>query len=128
MGSIIGMLIGKSIFGNVITEKVARIIAYAGLIILIVGVLGTAKCAYDRKLIKGHDAEVVAATAKADRKADTKAADQRRVDDARITQESTQLEKVQANATTDTDRRLARFRCLRAQQQARAGGKPSPTC
>ena len=128
MGSIIGLLAGKTIFGKVISDRMARIIAMAGLFLVILAVLGTAKCAYDRNLIRNHDAKQTAATAVADRKADTKAADQRRVDDARITQETAQLEKVQANAPTDTARRLARHRCLRAQQSARASGKPSPIC
>lgn len=128
MGSIIGLLAGKTIFGKVISDRMARIIAMAGLFLVILAVLYGAKCSYDRKLIGAHDAKQTAATAVADRKADTKAADQRRVDDARVTQETAQLEKVQANAPTDTARRLARHRCLRAQQSARASGKPSPIC
>jgi hypothetical protein len=40
MGTIIGMLVGKSIFGRVIGERGARAIAYTGLILLIAALVG----------------------------------------------------------------------------------------
>ncbi len=122
-----GFVIGK-ILALGVPAKFARPLAIVGLILLIIIALGVGKCTYDRSVIAKHDAKIEAATAKADRKADAAAAVTRRADDARITQEATQLEKVQANAPTDADRRLARHRCLRLQQSARAQGKPSPVC
>ena len=83
---------------------------------------------HDRNVIKTHDAGQAAVTAIADRKADTTAAVERRADDARTADEKTQLEKAQANAPTDLDRRLARMRCIRLQQDARRLGKQSPAC
>jgi hypothetical protein len=124
----LGMLAGKAVFGKIISERASKAIMIVGLVLLVLAVLGVAKCSYDRKLIRNHEAEQRAETAKADRKADNNAAVQRRADDARVVDEATQLGKVQANATTDADRRLARHRCLRLQQQARRDGKPSPVC
>lgn len=128
MGSLVGLLVGRRIFGTVIGEKGARAMAFAIIALAVLVALGTAKCLYDRAVISRHAAGQEAATAKADRKADAKAAEQRRADDARIVQESTQLEKVQANANTEMERRLARHRCLRLQQSARAEHRQPPTC
>jgi hypothetical protein len=55
MGSIIGMLVGKNIFGSVIGEKAARAIAYVGLALAVAVMLGLGKCAYDRSIIGKHD-------------------------------------------------------------------------
>ena len=123
MGIGIAWLIAKGV-----PTRFARPVAYAALALLLLAALGTALCAIRKDAIDDYSANQAAANAKADRKADAKVAEQRRVDDARITQESTQLEKVQANATSDTARRLARHRCLRLQQQARAEHKPPPGC
>lgn len=89
--------------------------------------LGLKSC-YDHRVIATHEAKQEAATAKADRKADTNAAEQRRADDSRLVNESDQLGKAQANAKTNLDRRLARNRCIRLQQAARRDGKLAPTC
>lgn len=123
MGSIIGWLIAKGL-----SERLARVVAIGGLLALLAGAMGGVKCAYDRRLIDNHEARREAASAKADRKADAKAAVQRRADDARIAQEQVQLERVQANATSDMDRRLARHRCLRLQQAARRERRQPPAC
>jgi uncharacterized protein YfaS (alpha-2-macroglobulin family) len=87
-----------------------------------------ARAIHDRNLIAGHDAARAAATAKADRTADAHAAETRRADDNRLGNEATELGKAQANAPTDLDRRLARARCIRLQQAARAGGGEPPAC
>lgn len=99
----------------------------AAIVALVIGV-GVAKCAYDNSVIEHHEAGQTASNAKADRKADTRSAEQRRADDSRLTQETQQLERAQANAKTDLDRRLARHRCLRQQQAARSSGSKPPAC
>jgi hypothetical protein len=128
MGSLIGMLVGKQVFGRVIGPKAARFLVYAGLAILVVVALGMAKCTYDRSIIQRHELKIEAEVAKADRKADNKAAEQRRVDDSRLVVEANELKKVQANAQDDIARRLAKHRCLRMQQAARRENKPPPSC
>ena len=122
------LLAGKQIFGNVISEKASKVITLIGLALLLLVMMAGAKCAYDSSVIERHEARQDAANAKADRKADAKAAEQRRADDSRIAQEGGQLEKVQSNANTPVDRRLARHRCLRLQQAARAAGRQPPAC
>jgi len=123
MGSFIAWLIARGV-----GQRAARPVAYLLVAIVVAFVLGGAKCAYDASIISRHEARQEAATAKADRKADAHAAEQRRTDDTRLDQESTQLQKAQANATSDTDRRLARHRCLRLQQAARRERREPPAC
>jgi hypothetical protein len=104
-------------------------IALIGLAIIVAVIsLGIAKCTYDRGVVDKASSKQAAANARADRKADAGAAVQRRSDDARLAQESQQLGKAQSHAQTDLDRRLARARCVRAQQAARANGGQPPAC
>lgn len=111
-----------------IPVRFAKIAVIGTLIVLAVALLGLGKCAYDRSVIKSHEARQDAANAKADRKADAKAAEQRRTDDSRLTQERTELQRSTDNAKTDADRRLAFHRCLRLQQAARAANRKPPSC
>lgn len=99
-------------------------------ILLVLAVLGTAKCHYDRKLIANHDNIVEREAAIADRKADTKAAEQRVEDQARLTQERQELKEVlnDPRNATELDRRRAFHLCLRMQQAARENGKQPPAC
>lgn len=113
---------------SLVGPRFAKAAIVATLIVLLIALLALGKCAYDKSIIDRHEAKQEAATAKADRRADTKAAEQRRADDNRLTSESDQLEKAQANAKTDLDRRLARNRCIRLQQAARRDGKLAPAC
>jgi hypothetical protein len=61
-------------------------------------------------------------------KADEQSSTRRRTDDRRLDQEATQLKEVQTDAHNPTDARLARHRCIRLQQQARAAGRAAPDC
>lgn len=106
----------------------SKVLVTGGLIAALILALGLAKCAYDRSIISNHDAKVEAAAARADQRADTRAADQRRADDARLTTEAQELGRATENAPSDEARRLARHRCLRLQQAARRDGKLSPAC
>ena len=60
MGSIIGMLIGKQIFGQVIGERGARAIAYAGLALVILAMLGAAICSIRKDAVEDHQVKVEA--------------------------------------------------------------------
>jgi hypothetical protein len=64
-------------------EKLAGPVAYLILAIGAAILLFGGKALYDHSVISKHDTKVEAKTAKADRKADNHAADQRRTDDAR---------------------------------------------
>jgi Tfp pilus assembly protein PilE len=98
-------------------------------IVLLIVLFGVAKCSYDRSVIKAHDAKQEAVTAKADRKADNHAAEQRRADDARSTTEAQQIkEAVNEARRNGADPRAAYYDCVRKQQSARKSGKPSPGC
>lgn len=127
------MLVGKFLFGLLgkkASDGATKALGIGALVALLVLGLGIAKCSYDRSIISAHDAKQVAATAKADRKADAKAADERRTDDTRLSAETQALNQVEtAHATDDPrTRRIARQRCLRDQQAARASGGEPPTC
>lgn len=124
MGAIIGFLVTKGL-----SPKVARIVAIGGLVVLLLVAMAGAKCAYDRSVIKAHDAKREAAVAKADRKADAKAAEQRRVDDARTTTESQEIKETINEARSEgRDPRAAYYACVRLQQAARREHKPPPEC
>jgi uncharacterized membrane protein YhiD involved in acid resistance len=97
--------------------------------ILLLGVLWGSKCAYDKRVIANHEAKQEAATAKADRKADAKAAEQRRTDDSRSTAEATEIkETIDEAKRTGANPRAAYYECVRKQQLARRTHKPSPDC
>lgn len=84
---------------------------------------------HDRKVIATHDAHQEAVTAKADKQADNHAADQRVMDVSRQIDEKTQTQEAINEAhRTGADPRAAYYQCVRAQQSARAAGKPSPKC
>ncbi len=65
---------------------------------------------------------------KADRAADTKAAETRRTDDARLTAEQSELKEVTTNAPDPAAARRAHYRCIRLQQAAREAGREPPSC
>lgn len=84
---------------------------------------------HDHRVIATHEAKQEAATAKADRKADAHAAEQRRVDDARSTQETQQIKEAVNEAGSDpAARRAAYYRCVQLQQSARKSGKLPADC
>lgn len=95
---------------------------------LIGAFLGLKSC-YDHGIIGKHEAKQEAATAKADRKADTKAAEQRRADDARLTTETQEIKEAVNEAGSDpAARRAAYYRCVQLQQAARHSGKQPADC
>lgn len=111
-----------------VPKRFARAVALTVLILLAVLGLLLAKSCYDGGLIARHDAEREATVARADRQADETAATSRRADDARLSNETIELEKVTAHAPSASDRRLARQRCIRLQQAARAEQREPPAC
>lgn len=123
MGTLIGLLAAQGL-----SERVARLIAYAGLVLLLLGTFAGLKVAYDRHIIGVSNAKQAASNTKADRKADEHAVVRQRSDDSRRAQEADQLSKVQANAKTDHDRSIARFHCIFLQQDARARNRQPPDC
>lgn len=112
-----------------IPARFAKIAVIAALVTLLVVGLGVAKCAYDRSIIRAHDAQRDAATAKADRAADAKAAEERRSDDARLTKEGQEIKEAINEAGNDpAARRAAYYRCVAKQQEARQKGALVPDC
>ena len=121
-------LIGLALKAGIPTRfaKVAVIIAGA---VLLITLLGIGKCSYDKSVVERHNARAEATTAKADRKADAKAAEERRADDARAVTESQEIKEAINEAGNDpAARRAAYYRCVSAQQAARRNGKPPADC
>jgi hypothetical protein len=117
------------VMGAGVPAKFAKPVLIAGLFVLALAALGLGKVAYDRSVIRQHEAKQDAATAKADRKADTHAADQRRTDDARSTAESAEIkEAVDEARRIGRDPRAAYYECVRKQQAARRERKPPADC
>lgn len=113
---------------GLVGPKWAKPLVYAALALAAVGIFFGAKAIYDHNVIANNNAKVEAKTAKADRQADTHAADQRRKDDNRLTNETEELKRSTDHAQTNHERSLARARCIRLQQSARAAGRQSPSC
>lgn len=103
-----------------------------GAFVLILGLLALlwlGKFLYDRSVIEKHDAKRNEAIAKADKKADNKAAEQRRIDDARAVSEKQEVkEAIDEAKSQGRDPRAAYYECVRLQQSARSRHQPSPNC
>lgn len=111
-----------------VPERFAKPVLIALAVALAIIAAGIGKCAYDRSIIRAHDAGANLAAEKAGRAADQKAADQRQADTTRAASEAAQLDKVTTNANSPDDARRAYYRCVRLQQAARANGERSPAC
>jgi hypothetical protein len=99
-----------------------------GVLLLIITIFAAVKI-HDHRVVAAHEAKQDAANAKADRKADTKAAEQRRVDDSRLTNETAEVNHAVEKAGNDpVARRNAYYACVRAQQSARAKHQQPPVC
>jgi uncharacterized protein HemX len=123
-----GFLIGLALKIG-IPQRFAKAAVIAAMVIALIAALGIGKCAYDKRVIANHEAKQEAATAKADRKADAKAAEQRRTDDSRSTAEATEIkETIDEAKRTGANPRAAYYECVRKQQLARRTHKPSPDC
>ncbi len=124
MGSLIGWLVLKGI-----PPKSARLFAFAGLALVLLAAMGTMVCAYNEHIIGNHDAKREATIAKDDRKADTKAAEQRRVDDERAVTEHQEIKEAVNDAVSEgRDPRAEYYRCLGLQQAARRSNLPPASC
>lgn len=110
-----------------VPERWKNAVAWLFLIAAVAIALGIAKRIYDANVIEDHTATVDLSREKADRKADNNAAEQRRVDDARLAQE--QQERTDVVKSADPAVRKREFyRCVRLQQTARANGLEPPSC
>lgn len=117
------------IIGLGVPAKFARPLLIAAGVVLLIMALGAGKCAYDKRVVENANAGQEAATAKADRKADTKAAEERRADDARAVTESQEIKEAITDAGPDPiARRRAYYDCVVRQQAARRDGKPPADC
>jgi hypothetical protein len=100
----------------------------AGIVLLLLAIFAAVKI-HDHRVIATHEAKQDAANAKADRKADAKAAEQRRSDDTRITVETQEINNAVSEAKrTGADPRAAYYSCVGLQQRARAAKLVVPTC
>jgi heme exporter protein D len=100
----------------------------AGVVLLGLAILAAVKI-HDHRVIAAHAAKQDAANAKADQKADAKAAEQRRTDDARVTTETQEINNAVSEAKrAGTDPRAAYYKCVSLQQRARAAKLVVPAC
>jgi uncharacterized membrane protein YccC len=100
----------------------------AGAVLLVLAIFAAVKI-HDHGVIATHEAKQDAANAKADRQADAKAAEQRRTDDARTTEESQQVKEAVNDARSQgRDPRAAYYKCVELQQRARAAKLVVPAC
>ncbi len=124
MGNLIAWLVLKGV-----SPKFARPLAYAALALTLLAVMLGMKMAYDRNLIRTHDSKREATIAKADRKADATAAEQRRVDDERANTENQEIKEAVNEAVSEgRDGRAAYYACIERLQAARRGHLAPPDC
>jgi hypothetical protein len=129
MGTIIGWLVGKKLFGTVLGEKAARAIAYIALAAVLIGGFFAGKAIYDRSVIAHHDAAQQLDQAKRERSADANLHAQQGRDSAAAEQRTQEID----HATTGipdqapSARQHARA-CLELRRQAKAHNRPSPAC
>lgn len=129
MGSLIGLLVGKSLFGHVIGEKLARVIAIAGLFLLILGALGVTKCAYDRNVIRNHEQKAELKQAKRERKADQNLNTQQGRDEAASEQRKQEIENATRNIPDQApSARQRAIACAELRREAKERRKPEPAC
>lgn len=100
--------------------KVALLIVGAALLLAL---LSLGKCAYDRSVVAGHEAEVTAETVQRGAAANETAAVERRADDIRIRNQKEELDHARG-ASTDTARRLDRGCAILRQQGRREADLP----
>jgi hypothetical protein len=99
-----------------------------GVLLLLLAVFAAVKI-HDSRVISAHDAKQGEANAKADRAADSNAADSRVTDAARQKDESTQAQEAIDEARRNgTDPRKAYYACVSKQQLARRNNAPVPSC
>lgn len=112
-----------------LARGIAPRVALIGVIVLALGLVALAWRSSVSDAVADREARARAAILEKARKADTMTAAQQRRDDARLGAERNELQKGAPHDSTplsDTDRR--NLRCIRLQQDARANGKPAPSC
>ncbi|QNQ08277.1 hypothetical protein [Sphingomonas alpina] len=109
-------------FGGIVGPKPARPLLIGLAMVLVVAMLGVGKCRYDAAIIQRHDTARNAEISAQGRAGEARAAEERRIDDARIRNETQEV----TNATqsipdrTVSDRQHARA-CIILRRQARPG-------
>lgn len=118
----------EGLLGPKLAKYAKPLIYLLGALLLVGGFFGLRAC-HDSHVIKNYTNAQEAKTAKADKKADNHAADQRVIDTSREQDEKTQTQGAIDNAKRNgTDPRAAYYDCVRKQQSARRAGQPSPRC
>lgn len=124
----------KLLMGWGLPPGVAKIASYALIVLAVIALLFGLKTCYDHQVVANHDAKIEASQAKADRKADELATEQKQADLNRSSYEAEQLKEAMDHAPKDPaiddalERRVAFHKCLGLQQRARANGLEPPRC
>lgn len=121
MGSIIGMLVGKQIFGQVIDERLARIIANIGIFLLFAGVLGGVYACVRSDAVSDHEVKIEQRA----QPATNKAADERAKDEIH---NSKQQEERRDVIEAQPDQPIAPTSRALACKRLSEAGKHPPAC
>lgn len=124
MGSIIGWLVAKGL-----SEKVARLVAMAGLFLTVLALIGGTKCAYDASVIRKHEAKAELKQAKRERVADQNLEQQKRLDEADKQQRQKEIDDATQGIPDQAPSARQRARaCVELRRQAKERGQPQPAC
>jgi hypothetical protein len=111
-----------------VPRPIAKLLLFMTAATLALIILAGAKKLYDRSVVDKHDAKVEAEQHREDRKADEKASEQRRIDDARNEKERQELNDVIKANPDPAERKRAYYRCIELQRAARQNGQQPPSC
>lgn len=110
-----------------IPAKFAKPALIAAGVVLLILALGLGKCAYDRALIRNHEADQAAKIAPVVRKADAKAADARIIEERKIDAHQAEERKaVDALPDQGLSARQRARACSVLRRQAAERGRPAP--
>jgi hypothetical protein len=108
-----------------LSERMARFALIGGLVIALIAALGTAKCAYDRSVIRDHEAKQEAKQAKRERKADRKLDEQKQIDERAADERQKEIDDATRNIPDQMPSARQRARvCVELRRQ----GIRHPSC
>jgi uncharacterized protein HemX len=112
-----------------VSQRFAKFAVIAALISALVVGLGVAKCAYDRSVIKAHEAKAEMKQAKRERKADANLQTAKSRDEAASQQRREEIDNATRNFPDQAPSARQRARaCVELRRQAQERRAPVPAC
>lgn len=119
-----------------VPARFAKFAVFAALAVALLAVLGTAKCVYDRSIIRKHDTAQQLkierdklAQAAREREATTALVDRQRADEAAATNRQREIDNATRNIPDQAPSARQRSRvCIELRREAKTHGRNQPAC